>query len=237
MVRVSAVQSILEILKTEIQTQHAPGDYLPNERTYAERFGVGRNTVREALIVLEAYGYVEKTQRGPRVCTPDIAVAFNVFAQYFDRSLNTCKDLLEFRRFVELGVLPAVVQNISDDDIDKLETLVRTMSRALTARQAAEADYAFHNLMIEASGNAVIRKLYRVLAQSIVFYMEIGKHVPRHDIASADNHLEIVDALRRRSLPDLIAASTGHYRYSEGVLEETMSRDIALPIATEPSPQ
>jgi len=235
MVRVSAVQSVLEALKTEIQTQYQPGDYLPNERLFAERFGVGRNTVREALIVLEAYGYVEKTQRGPRVCTPDIAVAFNVFAQYFDRSLNTCKDLLEFRRFIELGILPSVVINISDADIDKLEDLVRRMERALTARQAAEADYAFHHLMVEASGNAVIRKLYRVLAQSIVFYMEIGKHVPRHDIASADNHLLIVDALRRRSYPDLLAACTDHYRYSEGVLEETMNRDMALPVTTEPA--
>lgn len=233
MARVSAVQSVLEELKTEIQTLHQPGDYLPNERLYAERFGVGRNTVREALIVLEAYGYVEKTQRGPRVCTPDISVAFNVFAQYFDRSLNTCKDLLEFRRFIELGILPAVVENIADADIDRLEGYVVLMERALTARQAAEADYAFHNLMVEASGNGVIRKLYRVLAQSIVFYMEIGKHVPRHDVASADNHRGIVAALRRRSYPELLATCTDHYRYSEGVLEETMLRDLALPTTTE----
>lgn len=233
MARVSAVQSVLEALKTEIQTLHQPGDYLPNERLYAERFGVGRNTVREALIVLEAYGYVEKTQRGPRVCTPDISVAFNVFAQYFDRSLNTCKDLLEFRRFIELGILPAVVENIADADIDRLEGYVVLMERALTARQAAEADYAFHNLMVEASGNGVIRKLYRVLAQSIVFYMEIGKHVPRHDAASADNHRGIVAALRRRSYPELLATCTDHYRYSEGVLEETMLRDLALPTTTE----
>jgi len=68
-----------------------------------------------------------------------------------------------------------------------------------------------------------------------LFARIFGKHVPRHDIASTDNHLSIVDALRRRSYSDLLAACTDHYRYSEMALEETMTRDMALPVATEPA--
>jgi DNA-binding FadR family transcriptional regulator len=222
--RVSAVRSVFEALKAEIQSGYKPGDHLPNERHFAERFSVSRNTVREALIFLEAYGLVEKTQRGPRVTTPDVSIAFRAMEHMFDRSLETCRDIIEFRRFIEMGILPAVVKHITDAEIDGLVEQVERMEKALTVHEAAEADYMFHLIMIEASRNKIVRKLYHVLAQIIIFYMEIGKAVPRHDMNTLVGHRAIADALRRRSLPDLLKAATDHYDYSEGVLDETIAQ-------------
>lgn len=225
--RVSAVKSVFDALKTDIQSNYKPGDHLPNERLYAERFSVSRNTVREALIFLEAYGLVEKTQRGPRVTTPDIGIAFQVMEQMFDRSLETCRDIIEFRRFIEMGILRNVVERISDADIDRMAEQVARMKTALTAHEAADADYMFHLIMIEASGNTVVCKLYNVLARIIVFYMEIGKAVPRHDRTIVIGHGAIVDALRRRSYRDLFEAAAAHYDYSEGVLQQTIDGEAA----------
>lgn len=223
MARVTAVKGVLEALKADIQSNYQPGDYLPNERLYAERFDVSRNTVREALIFLEAYGFVEKTQRGPRVTTPDLSMAFDIIETVFDRSLATCQDVIEFRRGIDLAVMPSVVKRISDAQIGQLKLHLAQMRAALTVRQGAEADYAFHQVLIEASKNTVIHKLFAALRPIIVFYQEIGKQRPHNDARSLENHQDIVDALEQRSLEKVTAAFIEHYSLSEISLAEALS--------------
>ncbi len=223
MARVTAVKGVLEALKADIQDNYQPGDYLPNERLYAERFDVSRNTVREALIFLEAYGFVEKTQRGPRVTTPDLSMAFDIIETVFDRSLATCQDVIEFRRGIDLAVMPSVVKRITDAQIGQLKHHLAQMRAALTVRQGAEADYAFHQVLIEASNNSVIHKLFAALRPVIVFYQEIGKQRPQHDGRSLENHQHIVDALEQRSLEKVTAAFIEHYALSEISLAEALS--------------
>jgi len=61
----------------------------------------------------------------------------------------------------------------------------------------------------------------------IIFYMEIGKNVPRHDAASMGNHRRMVEAIGRQDLAGLTEAAAAHYAYSRAVLEETLSREAA----------
>lgn len=214
MTRMSAVQSVVETLRTEIRQDHRPGDLLQNERLIAERLGVGRNTVREALIHLEAFGIIEKTQRGSRVCAPNIGAVFHIMDQYFDRSLKTCLDLLDFRRMIDLGALPQVIERIGDADVAVLEKYVNQVERALTAREAALADYAFHNEIVRISGNGILVKLYTVLSHTLVFYMEIGKSNPINSEKTVEDHRAIISALRDRSLDAAVEAFSKHYDYS-----------------------
>ncbi|MDW6020759.1 FCD domain-containing protein [Mesorhizobium sp. BAC0120] len=215
MTRTSAVQSVVDILRTEIPQSYQPGDLLQNERLIAERLGVSRNTVREALIHLEAFGIIEKTQRGPRICAPNIGAVFHIMDQYFDRSLKTCLDLLDFRRMIDIGALPQVVERITDNDIALLERHVGQVERALTAHEDALADYAFHNEIIRISGNSVLEKLYKVLSHTLVFYMEIGKSNPVNRDKTISDHRAIIRALGARSLDAAIRAFSQHYDYSE----------------------
>jgi DNA-binding FadR family transcriptional regulator len=216
--RISAVQSILDVLKREILTTMKPGDMLPNERALAERFDVGRNTVREAMIFLEAYGLVEKTQRGARVGDAEQAFAyfFATFDSGFDRSLSTYRDLVEFRRHLELGILGKVFDNATDADIADLSRIVDRMAKTLTASEAAAVDYEFHARLVTIGGNSILKRLYRVMRETLTYYMEIGK--PKYAVETESQHRQIVDALRARSRADFEAASRRHFDYSEAVL-------------------
>lgn len=223
MSRVTAVKGVFETLKADIQLNYRPGDYLPNERLYAEQLGVSRNTVREALIYLEAYGFVEKTQRGPRVVTPDITVAFDIIETVFDRSLSACRDVLEFRRGIDMAILPSVVKRITDSQIADMKRHLERMKAALTTREAAEADYAYHRVLIETSNNAVISKLFHTLRKIIVFYQEIGKQVPHYDVVSFENHRLLIVALEERSIEKAMLAVHEHYAQSELSLEDALA--------------
>lgn len=226
--KMSTVQSILDVLRREILSTMKPGDLLPNERALAARFQVGRNTVREALIFLEAYGLVEKTQRGARVTEADrdFDHVLGALDGGLDRSLATHRDLVEFRRFIEMGAFERILERIDDKSIDALERILDRMERALTPSEAAQADYDFHALLIEIAGNSVLRRLYRVMAATLVYYMEIGKE--RNGPETIRRHRRIVEALRRRAPAELEAAARAHYAFSEKVLDQEFSRDPSV---------
>jgi GntR family transcriptional regulator, transcriptional repressor for pyruvate dehydrogenase complex len=218
MTRRTAVDSVVQALLDRVRLRHMPGDLLANERQIAEDLGVSRNTVREALIHLEALGIVEKTQRGPRVRAPGLEFPFHVLDHHFDRSLKTCQDLLNFRRILETGLMPAVVARVERGDIARLESQVRAMEGAMTARHAAEADHAFHSEILRIAENGVAITLYRVLAQTLVFYMEIGKHNAENSERTAAGHRAIIAALAEGSAQAAAAALCDHYDYSEANL-------------------
>lgn len=224
MSRITAVQSVVDQLRADIARKYKPGDYLPQERLIAEQFDVSRNTVREALIHLEAFGTIEKTRRGPRICQPDIDTVLQVMDQFFDVSDQTLADLLEFRRIIDVGSLPAVVARISDDDIQRLQGYVAQQEAARTTRESALADHEFHNFIAVISGNSVVINLYRVLRKTLIHYLEIGKSDRDHTVAAVAGHNKIIEAFRQRSLEASQAAFEEHYDYSQMAFNKQESR-------------
>lgn len=214
---VSVVRTIFEELRKEVAERYRPGDLLPNERLLGERFGVSRNTIREVVIFLEAYGLVEKTKKGPRVCAPDVEAMFRILDQCFDRSLKTCREVLMFRRLIEVGVLPEVIEQITDEEIDRLERLTEELERAMTAREAAEIDFRFHSIIVGASRNGMLQRMYEAMSQPIIFYLEIGKSNKKITNPTTGNHKKIVDALRERSYRKAFDASNAHFNFSESI--------------------
>lgn len=218
--RITAVQSVVEQLRAEISSRYRPGDYLPQERLIAESFEVSRNTVREALIHLEAFGTIEKTRRGPRICTPDIDKVLQIMDQFFDLSDESFRDLLAFRRIIDLGSLPAVLERITDSEIARLQGYVDQLGAARTTRESARADHEFHNLIAVISGNSVVINLYRVLRKTLVYYLEVGKSDRDHTVAAVAGHQKILDAFRQRSLPASQKAFEEHYNGSQKALRQ-----------------
>ncbi|WP_118134949.1 FadR/GntR family transcriptional regulator [Oceanicella sp. SM1341] len=218
MSRKTAVGHVLELLRRDIAEHYAPGDMLPTERELAERYGVARNTMRETMIYLEAYSLIEKTQRGARVRTPGFEPMFEAFTQHFDRSLSAYREVLEFRRIVETGAAPAVAAGITDAELAALEAHNDRMASALTAHDAAEADYAFHLGLVLGARNAVVQRMYQVMSMPLKFYLEVGK-TRRPDTERAhEQHARIIAAARARDAAALTEALHSHFSHSGAVL-------------------
>lgn len=220
----SAVEDIREVLRREIVEQMQIGDLLPNERELAERFGVARNTVRETMIHLEAFGLIEKTRRGARVRQPDFDPIFSVFVQHFDHSAKTLADVLNFRRIVETGAVPLAVQGVTDATLDRMAQANDRMGRAMTASEAAGHDYDFHMAMVEATGNTVLIRMYRLLSVPLKFYLEVGKSRQPETEQSVAEHARIIARLKERDAAGMMTALNAHFDHSGAVFAALSQR-------------
>ena len=132
------------ILKGELK----PGERLM-EIALAERLGVSRTPIREAMRKLELEGLVVMIpRRGAQV------------ANITEKDLN---DVLEVRIALENMAIEKACQNMTEDSMSKLWVAAKAFERTTAEGdlvKMAEADVAFHEIIYQASDN---RRLIQVL--------------------------------------------------------------------------
>lgn len=198
--RVSAVDRLVEQIR-EMMTERGLriGDAVPTERELGEMFQASRNTVREALVVMRAYGVIETRPKVGAVVAAGHGEAIKrLFSFHNGISPDSFRDLQGFRRIIELGVGEQVILTATEADFDALD---RVNDRLLAARdvpEAAQADYDFHEAIIALGGNRTTLAAYRMLSPVIVEVMQFGKSARPVQADTHASHAEVVAALRAR---------------------------------------
>lgn len=150
---------------------YAPGDRLPPERQLSEHLGVARATVREAMQVLRARGYVESrrgTKGGWFVMSPDASLE-RLRRQVRD-SLSALDDILDFRIAVEGAAARLAALRRSDEDLRRIRGTVEDMGRSRDVPQFRRADSAFHLAIAQAASNPMLHDA-TVDARATMFIM------------------------------------------------------------------
>jgi GntR family transcriptional repressor for pyruvate dehydrogenase complex len=147
-----------------------PGDRLPAERVLAEQFGVSRNSVREALRMMEISGLVALRTGaggGAFVAEPDPRVAARGLADAFQLNGLSPSDVTEARLWLESTVVRVACERMTEEYLQALYDNVNEAAQA-----AGEGDWErtalvhveFHNLLADATGNPVMSILMRSMA-------------------------------------------------------------------------
>src|ERR1700728_4311773 len=109
-----------------IFNQHLPrGTKLPNEQEMLQQFGVGRNTIREALRLLELRGVITiRPGRGggPIVRLPrstDLGEALQLILQFQGATLT---DVIDARALIEPMAASAAAADITEEALGRLQT-------------------------------------------------------------------------------------------------------------------
>ena len=120
-----------EILGLIEKRQYLPGERLPSERDLAERFSVGRATVREAVTTLESMRYLERRpgsgifrSREPGAASLEALVLFTELGLPLDPKVNA--EAVEVRRIIEVQAIALACERRTAED---LERLAGTLSR------------------------------------------------------------------------------------------------------------
>jgi GntR family transcriptional repressor for pyruvate dehydrogenase complex len=194
-----------------------PGDRLPPERELAELFKASRNSVRDAIRVLEQMGLIESRQGdGTYARSVSAEELAEPLALMLLQSRTQMRELWEVRRVLEPALAEFAAERITDEELDELETILEVQRRKVeTGFLALEEDTAFHYGIAEAARNTVMLRAVDTLVDLLRQSRE--RSLQRHDrpAYSLAGHRRILAALRRRDREGARAEMLRHLRDME----------------------
>lgn len=198
--RVSAVDRLVDLIRDLIAERGLQvGDPLPTERELGELYLASRNTVREALQVLRAYGIVETRPKVGAVISGGRSAAIQkLFSFHSAISPESFRDVQGFRRIIEVGVADHIILHATEADLARLDEKNALLFATTTVADGARRDYEFHEAIVELSGNRTTLAAYRMLRPVIEEIMHVGKANRPATQQAFEAHAELVDALRAR---------------------------------------
>jgi len=174
------------ILKGEL----APGERLM-EIQLAERLGVSRTPIREAIRKLELEGLVLMIPRkGAEV------------AKISEKSL---RDVLEVRRSLEDLAIELACQRMDEEDIKELEEAQDVFAQAIASGDAmaiAESDEHYHDVIYRGTYNdRLVQILYNLREQMYRYRLEYIKDADKRQILLLE-HDKILKAIKNRRVAE-----------------------------------
>ena len=194
------------ILKGEL----APGERLM-EIQLAEKLGVSRTPIREAIRKLELEGLVLMIPRkGAEV------------ARISEKSL---RDVLEVRRSLEELAIELACERMTEEELRTLEQAQAAFKKAIEdghSMAIAETDESYHDLIYQGTGNDKLVQILNNLREQMYRYrLEYIKDRDKRQILLLE-HDHILKALRGRNIADAKMAVREHIDNQE----ITVSRNI-----------
>jgi len=165
------VDKIIKQIRSLITSgQLAPGDKLPAERKLADKLGVSRMHVREAIQKLVFYGILRTLpQSGTVVAGIGITALEGLISDVLKLEKSDFASLVETRVVLEIQAAELAAERRTEQDIEEIEKALWTYEQNLLKNESAvEADLLFHLKIAEASKNSVLKSLMLIITPDIV---------------------------------------------------------------------
>ena len=214
----SAPEALAEQIIDQIKHRTIdPGAPLPSQRELARLFQVGLGTVREALKILNAMGWVE-TQRGVGTFVSADALTRQSDALAFTDALEAVSlaELMTAREVVECGAARLAAQRTNGEGSPTLEALAARMRSAGTDRSAYYGnDFKFHIAVAEASENPALIEIVKLLVDKShphVDFMDnaLGISQPANMRRCVDSAIRVVNCIVAGAAEDAAQAMRMH---------------------------
>lgn len=208
--RPTAQSAVLERLREDIADRTlAPGTQLRQERL-AERYGVSRVPIREALKVLEAEGQVvHHPHRGYFVAELSVAELVEVY---------------RLRELLEAEAIRAAVPLLSDADLDGIEELLERVEAAQADLGAlTAANRRFHFAIFEASDRPRLVRILHQLWDATEAYRALYFQQAASRERIALEHRALMQALRARDAELAAGIQDEHRRNSAGAVSALLT--------------
>jgi len=209
------VDKIIRQLKLLISSgQLKPGDRLPAERVLAEKFGVGRSYIREAILRLEFYGLLKTSpQSGTYVASGySIKVLDSILNDIIKFNKDDFGALIEARYFIELNSVKLAAERRTEEDIKALQTALEDYSAKINkGLKAVEEDMLFHIKIAKATRNSVFESMILILSPDIIKY-KVESNVCKTDVErrAIKEHEDILGAIIDKDVAAAEKAMAAH---------------------------
>ena len=203
-----AAQLEAEVLAGELE----PGTKLPSERELAQRLGVSRPLVREALRSLVERGLVEVSPgRGAFVRAASTADAARPLGSHYRRQNVTVNHLIEVRTMIEPHAARLAATRASEAEIEALREAVEQNDAAEFVLERARWDITIHRLVARMAHNPVVEATFESIATLVFELMLRSLSDPAVVAASAPYHRGVYEAIRDRNPEAAYDAMLAHH--------------------------
>jgi GntR family transcriptional repressor for pyruvate dehydrogenase complex len=232
-------EQIVKQIQQAIRDGQLPrGTKLPTERELAERFGVSRSVVREAIKVLDTMGLVESRQgSGSFVRNSTIESVSRAIVLSVSPDAESVEKLFEFRQILESQAAGLAAQRRSTGQaqliIDAANLLV-VPADPNDWLAFGHADGRLHEAIAEATGNPYLQVAVataRDMLQDVAaLFVESKGSI---DIA-IEHHHRIAAAIVTQDTAAAVAAMTEHIVYTADVVQSQLAKDRSPTIPVDP---
>lgn len=202
------------------QEQIEPGAKLPSEYKLAEKFGVGRSTIREAAKSLVSKGILEvKRGAGTFIKSTEMVVNDPLGLSQFEDKYRLAMELFDVRILLEPEVAAVACKNATEEDKERIKNLCDEVERLyMEGKNHIKKDMEFHEAIAKCSGNQVVEVLIPVILTAVTTFANLTNRKLQKE--TIETHREITDAIMRGDSMGAKCAMIMHLTYNRQKLLE-----------------
>ena len=172
--------------------------------------GVGRNTLREALRILQSHNIVTIRQGSGSYISEKYGVPDDPFGfeLYQDRE-KLIQDILEILVMMEPEVAAMATEHRTDKDLERMEQLLRTMALKVDQNiPCLDEECRFYELIAQASHNIVMERMSPLMIQGIRYFAATLS--PKDFVYGVRNYHNVLDGIRHKKASEARTAMSYH---------------------------
>ena len=197
----TVVNSVVAKLRAALASgEWRSGEMLPGQRELAEKFGISRPSLREAIIVLETLGLVRTLpSKGVVVLQASASespLQENAVAQ------ASMEDVLQLRYTLEPFIVGLVAQSIRSKEVGQLRLTLMDMREALEANDSeagVNAYIAFHEELFNLTSNPIFQSVVQQTSNALKQSAQVLRNSPEHMAERLEENEAVVRAIRAKN--------------------------------------
>lgn len=215
-----AKQAADHILNYIVENGLEAGAKIPNEFELAQRIGVGRGTVREAIKLLVSKQILEIRRGAGTFVSERQGVVDDPLGFLFVKEKGKlARDLLDVRMMLEPEIAMMAAEKATKEQAEALLAQCDRVEQAILAGEDhIQADIAFHRMIAACSGNIVVEKLVPVINTSIAVFVDITDRRLLQE--TIETHREIADAIAAGDAKGARCAMNMHLIYNWRMIQK-----------------
>jgi len=204
---------IQHIKKLLLNEQLSFGDRLPTERELSEILGLSRNSIREAMKIMENMGIIKSRHGSGNYLVGNIGKSFtDSLSMMVLMKRVDYLEISQLRRGIEIQALSLAMNIITENDLSTLNLLVNEMDRCNEIQQAT-LDKEFHYTIVAICKNDLMLSIMQSLSEVCEQFIE---HILNETLKNEKNpfiklHKKILESLVQKDLSMGIEAINEHY--------------------------
>ena len=227
-----AYKGVIDYFKKKIMDgELRPGEKLPPERDIAERLNVSRNSVREAIRIMDMTGVISSQQGSGNYITCEFQKSLaETMTMMFAMDQIDYKQISQIRQALECLAFSLAIEHASDEQIKEMESLVKELDKSTDDVKNAALDKKLHFMLAQSSRNILVLDFLEACSGVIDSFI--------HDMRAAilrteelkkllnECHKKLIEALKEKDETKGQEALKRHFMLINEILEERENRKI-----------